>query len=95
LQLARHERRTVGGIWTRTTTPLPTSTVGCTFTPGYTLNLPCSLKAGATCYEKAAAALSDWKHPVIYGRVLNVPDGTPMPAGISGAFGGANTRSMC
>jgi hypothetical protein len=84
LQLARHERQTARGVWTRTTTPLPTSTVGCTFTPCYRLNLPCALKAGAACYEKAAATLSDWKHPVIYGRVLDVPAGTPMPAGISG-----------
>jgi hypothetical protein len=84
LQLARRERQTARGVWTRTTAPLPTSTVGCTFTPCYRLNLPCSLKAGASCYEKAAATLSDWKHPVIYGRVLDVPAGTPMPAGISG-----------
>src|SRR6266545_4117562 len=84
LQLARHERQTARGVWTRTTTPLPTSTVGCTFTPCYRLNLPCALKAGATCYEKAAATLSDWKQPVIYGRVLDVPAATPMPAGISG-----------
>jgi hypothetical protein len=84
LQLARRERQTGRGVWTRITTPLPTSTVGCTFTPCYRLNLPCSLTAGATCYEKAAVTLSDWKHPVIYGRVLDVPAGTPMPAGISG-----------
>ncbi len=84
LQLARHERQTARGVWTRTITPLPTSSVGCTFTPCYRLNLLCALKAGATCYEKAAATLSDWKHPVIYGRVLDVPAATPMPAGISG-----------
>jgi hypothetical protein len=84
LQLARDERQTARGVWTRTATPLPTSTVGCTLTPCYRLNLPCALKAGATCYEKAAATLSDWKQPVIYGRVLDVPAGTAMPAGISG-----------
>ena len=84
LQGARRERQTARGVWTRTATPLPTSTVGCTLTPCYRLNLPCSLKGGAACYEKAAATLSDWEHPVIYGRVLDVPAGTPMPPGISG-----------
>jgi hypothetical protein len=84
LQVARNERQTARGVWTRTTVPLPTSSVGCAFTPCYRLNLPCALKAGAACYEKAAPTLSDWKHPVIYGRVLDVPAGTPTPAGISG-----------
>lgn len=84
LRLARNERQTARGVWTRTTTPLPTSTVGCTFTPCYRLNLQCALDGGARCYEKAAAALSDWKHPAVYGRVLDVPAGTAMPAGISG-----------
>src|SRR5512132_3264084 len=64
-QLARGERQTARGVWTRTTAPLPTSSVGCTFAPCYRLNLPCALKAGATCYEKAAATLSDWNDPVI------------------------------
>lgn len=84
LKVARQERQSARGVWTRTTTPLSTSTVGCTFTPCYRLNLPCALNAGATCYDKAAATLSDWRHPVIYGRVLDVPAGTPVPAGISG-----------
>lgn len=84
LRLARTERQTARGVWTRTLTPLPTSTVGCTFTPCYRFNLPCALKAGAACYEKAAATLSDWRHPVSYGRVVDVPARTPMPAGISG-----------
>jgi hypothetical protein len=83
LQLARRERQTARGVWTRTAAPLPTSTVGCTLTPCYRLNLPCALTRGATCYEKAAATLGDWKQPVIYGRVVDVPAGTPMPAGIS------------
>ena len=85
LRVARVERQTARGVWTRTTTPLPTSSVGCTFTPCYRFNLPCALSAGAKCYEKAAPTLSDWKHPVIYGRVVDVPAGTPMPAGIGGA----------
>jgi hypothetical protein len=84
LGLARVERQTARGVWTPTTTPLPTSSVGCTFAPCYRFNLPCVLSAGARCYEKAAPTLSDWKHPVIYGRVVDVPPGTPMPAGISG-----------
>ena len=84
LRLARVERQTARGVWARTTTPLPTSNVGCAFTPCYRLNLPCALTAGAACYERGAATLSDWKHPVIYGRVVDVPAGTPMPAGISG-----------
>jgi hypothetical protein len=84
LQVARVERQTARGSWTRTAAPLPTSNVGCTLTPCYRFNLPCALKSGATCYEKVAPTLSDWKAPMIYGRVLNVPAGTPMPAGISG-----------
>ena len=84
LRVARVERQATRGAWTRTATPLPTSNVGCTLTPCYRFNLPCALKSGATCYEKAAPTLSDWKHPVIYGRVLDVPAGTSMPAGISG-----------
>jgi hypothetical protein len=83
LGLARLERQSARGVWTGTTAPLPTSSAGCTFTPCYRLNLPCALTTGAGCYEKAAATLSDWSHPVIYGRVLDAPAGTPMPAGIS------------
>jgi hypothetical protein len=84
LGFARIERQATRGSWTRTTSTLPTSNVGCTLTPCYRLNLPCSLKSGAGCYEKAAPTLGDWAQPVIYGRVLDVSPGTPMPAGISG-----------
>jgi hypothetical protein len=84
LQLARVERQTERGVWARTTTGLPTSSVGCTLTPCYRLNLPCALTAGAKCYEKSAPSLSDWNHPAIYGRLVDVPAGTPMPVGISG-----------
>jgi hypothetical protein len=84
LRLARLERRTARGLWTGTTPPLPTSSVGCTFTPCYRFNLPCALNAGAACYEKAAATLSDWNQPVVYGRMVDVPAGTPTLAGISG-----------
>jgi len=82
LRVARVERQATRGSWSRTT-PLPTSNVGCTLTPCYRFNLPCALKSGATCYEKAAPTLSDWRQPVIYGRVLDVPAGTAMPAGIT------------
>jgi hypothetical protein len=81
LRVARVERQTAPGTWTRTTA-LPTSTIGCASTPCYRFNLPCALTAGARCYERAAPTLSDWSHPTIYGRVLEVPAGTPLPAGI-------------
>jgi hypothetical protein len=81
LRVAPVERQTAPGTWTRTTA-LPTSTIGCASTPCYRFNLPCALTAGARCYERAAPTLSDWSHPTIYGRVLAVPTGTPLPAGI-------------
>ena len=84
LRVARVERQITRGTWTRATSPLPTSTVGCALTPCYRLNLPCALNAGAKCYARAAPTLSDWKHATIYGRVLDVPTGTPGPAGITG-----------
>jgi hypothetical protein len=84
LRVARVERQTTRGAWTRTTNPLPTNAVGCTLTPCYRFNLPCALNAGARCYERAAPTLSDSKQPTIYGRVLEVPAATPTPAGIAG-----------
>ena len=51
--------------------------------PCYRFNLPCSLNAGDRCYERTAPTLSDWKLGYVYGRVLDVPAGTPSPAGIS------------
>jgi hypothetical protein len=84
LGVARVERQTTRGAWTRTTSPLPTTAVGCTSTPCYRFNLPCALNAGARCYERAAPTLSDSKRPTIYGRVLEVPTGASMPAGITG-----------
>jgi len=41
------------------------------------------LNAGDRCYERTAPTLSDWKLGYVYGRVLDVPAGTPSPAGIS------------
>ncbi len=83
LRVAKVERQATRGTWTRTTA-LPTSSVGCTFTPCYRFNLPCALTGGARCYERSAPTLTDWKQPTIYGRVLDVPAGTAMPAGVSG-----------
>jgi hypothetical protein len=84
LGLARIERQTRPGTWTRTSSGVPTSTVGCTLTPCYRFNLPCSLTAGAKCYARAAPTLSDWKRANVYGRVLDVPAGTPAPVGMQG-----------
>ncbi len=83
LSVARVERQTAPGSWTRTTSGIPTSSVGCTLKPCYRFNLPCSLKAGDRCYERTAPTFSDWKRGYVYGRVLDVPAGTPSPAGIS------------
>jgi hypothetical protein len=84
LALARVERQTRPGSWTRTSSGIPTSTAGCTLTPCYRFNLPCALTAGARCYERTMASPSDWKRASVYGRVLDVPAGTPTPVGING-----------
>ena len=84
LRLARVERQTRPGTWSRISSGIPTSTAGCTLTPCYRFNLQCSLTAGARCYERAAPTLSNWKRGNLYGRVLDVPAGTPTPAGITG-----------
>jgi hypothetical protein len=84
LGLARVERQTRPGIWTRTSSGVPTSTIGCTATPCYRFNLPCSLSSGAGCYGRAAPTLTDWKRAGVYGRVLDVPEGTTAPVGITG-----------
>jgi hypothetical protein len=84
LGLARIERQTRPGTWTRISSGIPTSSAGCTLTPCYRFNLPCSLTAGARCYERTAPSLSNWKRGNLYGRVLDVPVGTPTPAGITG-----------
>src|SRR6266566_5048963 len=60
LSLARVERQIVSGSWTRTSSGIPTSSAGCTLTPCYRFNLPCSLKAGDSCYERTAPTLRDW-----------------------------------
>jgi hypothetical protein len=85
LRLARIERQTASETWMRTTSALPTTSVGCVLSPCYRLNLPCSLKAGDRCYEGASPTLSDWKRGYVYGRVVDVPAGTPAPSGIADA----------
>jgi hypothetical protein len=85
LGLARIERQTRPGTWTRTNSAVPTNTIGCTLSPCYRFNLPCSLSGGAKCYERTAPTLSDWKRANVYGRVLDVPTGTATPVGIKDA----------
>jgi hypothetical protein len=83
LRVARVERQPAAGKWTPVTSGLPTTTTGCAFSPCYRLNLPCSLQAGDRCYERAAPTLRDWKQGYVYARVVDVPAGTPSPAGIA------------
>jgi hypothetical protein len=82
LRRARVERQAPTGVWTSTTIGIPTNSVGCTLKLCYRFNLACSLRAGDRCYEKAAPVLTDWKRGSIYGRVIDVPAGTPSPAGV-------------
>jgi len=83
LAQARLERQVARGAWaTVPQPPLPTTTSGCTSTPCFRLNLPCALKSGDACYERAASA-TDWRRPVIYGRVVDVPAGAPSPPGFT------------
>ena len=80
---ARVEKQVTRNAWSSVPKPLPTNTRGCAFTPCYRMNLPCSLQSGDECYEKMSATITDWKRPVIYGRVLTVPSGTPPPPGFT------------
>src|SRR5215212_7152307 len=41
---ARIEKQVARGRWTTVAPPPPTNTRGCTFTPCYRFNLPCSLR---------------------------------------------------
>src|SRR5215218_4019912 len=72
LSRARIERQIARGSWAAVPGPLPTSLNGCVLTPCYRLNLPCALRSGDACYERVAQ-LTDWEHPLIYGRVVQVP----------------------
>jgi hypothetical protein len=80
---ARVEKQTARGQWGPVPPPLPTSTSGCAFTPCYRFNLPCALRSGDACYEAGRSTSAAWKQPVIYGRVLTVPAGTPPAPGFT------------
>jgi hypothetical protein len=83
LSRARVERQAPAGIWTTVTGGTPTTSAGCTLKLCYRLNLSCSLKQGDRCYERIAPTLADWKRGYIYGRIIDVPAGTPSPPGVS------------
>jgi hypothetical protein len=83
LRRARVERQAPAGVWTTPTGTVPMSSAGCTLKPCYRFNLACSLKQGDRCYEKTAPTLANWNHGYIYGRIVDVPAGTPPPAGVS------------
>jgi hypothetical protein len=80
LATARVERQIARGSWAPFAGPLPTSTAGCAFNPCFRLNLPCRLRGGDGCYERVAER-TDWRRPVVYGRVVPVPPGSPPPTG--------------
>jgi hypothetical protein len=82
LQRARVEKQTAKSVWTPVPPPLPTSNVGCASSPCYRLDLPCVLRAGDACYEQQAEH-TNWSHPVVYGRVVAVPQSAPTPPGIT------------
>jgi hypothetical protein len=80
LKQARIERQSPPGGWSTVQPPIPTSTVGCTSTPCFRLNLPCSLRSGYSCYRKTASA-TGWRTPVVYATVVTVPASAPPPPG--------------
>jgi hypothetical protein len=82
LRRARVERQAPAGVWTTTTGTVPTNSAGCTLKLCYRFNLACSLQQGDHCYEKTAPTLANWNHGYIYGRIIDVPAGTPSPAGV-------------
>ena len=84
LASARIERQVARGTWAGVPGPLPTSTAGCALDPCFRLNLPCALRSGDGCYEKVADR-TDWKQPLVYGRVVAVPPGTAPPSGFAEA----------
>ena len=83
LRRARVERQAPAGVWTPTSGSVPTNSAGCTLKLCYRFNFACPLKQGDRCYEKVAPTLADWSRGYIYGRVVDVPAGTPPPAGMS------------
>jgi len=80
---ARVEKQVARGRWTTAPPPLPTNTRGCASMPCYRFNLACSLRSGDACYESSRDAITDWAHPVVYGRVLSVPAGSAAPPGFA------------
>ena len=83
LATARVERQAVKNVWTKVPPPIPTSTVGCTLTPCFRLNLPCVLRSGYACYQQQAAKTTKWDRPVVYGTVASVPASAPPPPGFT------------
>lgn len=80
LKGARIERQATPGLWAAVPPPVPTSTVGCTATPCFRLNLPCSLRSGYSCYRQTATSTA-WRTPVVYATVATVPASAPPPPG--------------
>src|SRR6266498_50807 len=80
---ARVEKQSARGRWTTVPPPPPTDRRGCSFTPCYRFNLACSLRSGDGCYEASRATITDWTKPVVYGRLLSVPAGSPAPPGFA------------
>jgi len=80
---ARVEKQVARGRWATAPPPLPTNTRGCSFTPCYRFNLPCSLRSGDRCYEVSRDSITNWTKPIVYGRVLSVPAGSPAPPGFT------------
>jgi hypothetical protein len=80
---ARVEKQVARDRWATAPPPLPTNTRGCAFTPCYRFNLPCALRSGDRCYEASRDSITNWAKPVVYGRVLSVPVGSPAPPGFT------------
>ena len=80
---ARVEKQVARGRWATAPPPLPTNSRDCSFTPCYRFNLPCSLRSGDRCYEVSRDSITNWTKPIVYGRVLSVPAGSPAPPGFT------------
>jgi hypothetical protein len=77
------EKQIGSNTWAAVPAPLPMNLDGCSFDPCYRFNLLCALKRGDACYQRASTTVTDWTHPLIYGRVVPVPAGTTAPAGFA------------
>jgi hypothetical protein len=68
---ARVEKQVSGGRWqVQPPKLLPVSNAGCTQSPCYRFDLPCSLRGGVPCYLGMSVRAGQWQRPVIYGRVV-------------------------